>query len=391
MKAIFVVYLLISAPFSIEAGMLRQRTIKMEKILPVDSGVDGDSVCSKYETNGFHAGEFVKYLNSYDSPNGLQWTWEQCAKECALFSACEFWILRLNGNKACLLMANKGIYYDRGEHVEGSKDLDCLSPPSRSGISIGESPILQNSKRGLVLRSAQDCIHLKNNHNKISWWHSLSTTPEISCDDFNPELRSDHTRKNLDQEFVPMFSSYIPSKPFNKETEDILQNAGYLMTFDEPEQKGQASISPMEAAAMWPQIISIASDFNLKIVAPCSVVGNGRAWYHHWLESCNSLYGKACDFDYTCLHAYYQPQPCDGIDDWACIGMNGSNAVFEINSWYNDFRKPIIAEFACNSSGGGLCTGETEHQLIQQFIPLLENSEAIFRYAWIPADLTDVK
>jgi hypothetical protein len=41
----------------------------------------------------------------------------------------EFWTLRLRGDGACLLFKGKSTYYnDSGSHVEGAKDLDCLTP-----------------------------------------------------------------------------------------------------------------------------------------------------------------------------------------------------------------------------------------------------------------------
>lgn len=70
-----------------------------------------DGVCSKHSTTGWTSGYYAQILYTSQAPNGIEWEWRQCAKECALFSECQFWTLRLTGDKgeisqqiACLLM-----------------------------------------------------------------------------------------------------------------------------------------------------------------------------------------------------------------------------------------------------------------------------------------------
>ena len=70
-----------------------------------------------------------------EAPNGNWWQWEECARECALFAACEFWTLQLSGEGKCHLMSNQGEYVVSSNHAEGDKDLDCAvdttSPPTK--------------------------------------------------------------------------------------------------------------------------------------------------------------------------------------------------------------------------------------------------------------------
>merc|ERR1719438_387183 len=66
----------------------------------IDEEVNDDKdeiepVCSKYETNGWHSGSYVKTLEPEDSPDGMEWQWEECAKACAENDGCEFWSLKL--------------------------------------------------------------------------------------------------------------------------------------------------------------------------------------------------------------------------------------------------------------------------------------------------------
>mmetsp|Transcript_39047 Transcript_39047/g.82123 ORF Transcript_39047/g.82123 Transcript_39047/m.82123 type:complete len:731 (+) Transcript_39047:94-2286(+) len=101
---------------------------------PTDSPVAGptpppvdplDGVCSKYTTDGWHIGIYELSLDANQAPNGSKWEWEECARECALFEACEFWTLPLGTGGQCHLMSNQGDYVVSSNHAEGDKDMDC--------------------------------------------------------------------------------------------------------------------------------------------------------------------------------------------------------------------------------------------------------------------------
>lgn len=162
------------------------------------------------------------------------------------------------------------------------------------------------------------------------------------------------------------------------------------MTYNEPERGDQANVSPQVAASQWPDIVSIAREYNLEIVAPCGTIDLGSTWYHKWLDECNDLYSQPCQYNYTYLHAYFQPEPCIGVASWACIGHTGGNAMTKIDVWYEDFGKPTwVTEFACNPWGGVSCNATKYEELMIQFIPLLDDSDAVYRYAWFSADAFD--
>jgi len=110
-----------------------------------------------------------------------------------------------------------------------------------------------------------------------------------------------------------MLHPYIPSEPFDEETEDNLQKAKYLLTLNEPEKKMSGNITVIDAAIMWPEVVEIANYYNLPIVGPCSTSRNGHKWYMDWLSNCTEMYDEPCEFDYTCLHFYYYPGPCEDI------------------------------------------------------------------------------
>eukprot|EP00551_Chaetoceros_affinis_P014809 CAMPEP_0203709246 /NCGR_PEP_ID=MMETSP0091-20130426/61407_1 /ASSEMBLY_ACC=CAM_ASM_001089 /TAXON_ID=426623 /ORGANISM="Chaetoceros affinis, Strain CCMP159" /LENGTH=251 /DNA_ID=CAMNT_0050586205 /DNA_START=68 /DNA_END=823 /DNA_ORIENTATION=- len=146
-------------------------------------------------------------------------------------------------------------------------------------------------------------------------------------------------------------------------------------------------MTPRQAAEIWPSVVSIAKEYNLELVGPCGTIDQGREWYRKWLVECNDMYGKDCYYDYTCLHAYFYPMPCNGIKEWACLGSQAINAMNRINGWYNEFGKPTwVTEIGCNPWGGKPCSAEDHEEMMRQFIPYLDSSNAVFRYAWFSAN-----
>jgi len=242
-------------------------------------------------------------------------------------------------------------------------------------------------KRGIAFWKAQSCNTLEN-HKGVSWWYSWRIATGFTnsfCGEANVAYK--HALDDLEMEFVPMLWGDVPLQPFDEETDFILQTAFYLLTFNEPEREDQANLSAERAAQLWPQVEGIASHYNLKIVAPCGTVDEGKQWYTEWLENCRKFNGKPCRYDYTCLHSYYQPYPCKGVVDWACIGADGSRAMDSIDDWFNKFGKPIwVTEIGCNPWGGVDCNAEIHQELMEQLVPLLELSKNVFRYAWYSAN-----
>jgi len=241
----------------------------------------------------------------------------------------------------------------------------------------------RNPKRGIGFSIAHGCDVL-NNHDAVSWWYSWKHKSGFYrgyCD--NPVAADTYARNNLGIEFVPMFNPGIPPQPFDAETEESLQQAKYLMALNEPERSDQANVTSLDAAKMWPEIVTIAEKYNLQIVAPCTTTdNNAKSWYRDWLEECTTLYGQPCKYDFTCFHSYLYPWPCVELPrENACLEYEGQQILDHINYWYDKFGKPVwITEFACNY--GLPCDEETNLELMKQMVPILDASDKVFRYAW---------
>lgn len=149
---------------------------------------EGDGVCSKYESSGWHRGEVISSRAEWMSPDGQEWTWEQCAKECAMNDECEFWTLRLEGNGACILKKGREKYFDTGNHMEGSRDLDCLN------IEVPHMRRLRGSNRRLEEDFEEE---------QCSEPVQLNFPPEEYCDDYN------EIDFSTDDEGYPTGSTYV--------------------------------------------------------------------------------------------------------------------------------------------------------------------------------------
>ena len=214
-------------------------------------------------------------------------------------------------------------------------------------FTVGGEAVKRNPQKGLAMHTAQSCRALQP-HESSSWWYSWSTSNGFSgrkgsfCDE--PEVAARDARQR-GLEFVPMFwCAALPPRPYDAETEENFQQAKYLLTLNEPEMKEQSNVLPAKAAALWPAIEAIASEYNLELVAPCTTGDRGILWYTQWLGNCTALNNAPCHFDYTCTHLYYQPWDdklgscARGVFDWSCIGQGASKAADRIAEWYSLFR-----------------------------------------------------
>lgn len=81
--------------------------------------------CIKDDVHGWYDGIYEITLYPDGSPDGLRWTWVQCASRCAEEFACEFWTLQMNKEQACLLMSNKKDFHADPYAISGGKKNLC--------------------------------------------------------------------------------------------------------------------------------------------------------------------------------------------------------------------------------------------------------------------------
>ena len=181
-----------------------------------------------------------------------------------------------------------------------------------------------------------------------------------------------------------MFWRSVPPQPLEAAIASELDAASYLMTFNEPERADQANLSPTYAASLWPQIEAIADAYNLEIVGPC-MTKDATEWYDAFIASCTN-----CRIDYTCIHTYYQPWPCDGSKNWERIGSATQGDDYwlkwTLDKWYNWYgqKKIWVTEYGCypwDEAGEG-CDAAKHDDILDQQTAVFEQDGRVFRYNW---------
>jgi hypothetical protein len=214
-----------------------------------------------------------------------------------------------------------------------------------------------SSKRGVAgdLLNNADCIAA----DTLTWYYNWANTPNASVINSSQNYL----------EYCPMLwngswnptalSNYLSAHPEVK----------YLLTFNEPNYSVQANMTPAQAAALWPQIETIANTYNLKIVSPamsyCSgtcIAGynnmHGTAWLDDFFTAC-----PGCRVDHIAVHIY---------DTWY-YGFSG------VLNLYKKYNRPIwVTEFDYSGS-----TNATQQaSLMVDVLDLMEKDPDVFRYAW---------
>eukprot|EP00594_Rhizosolenia_setigera_P021006 CAMPEP_0178981054 /NCGR_PEP_ID=MMETSP0789-20121207/26843_1 /TAXON_ID=3005 /ORGANISM="Rhizosolenia setigera, Strain CCMP 1694" /LENGTH=466 /DNA_ID=CAMNT_0020671545 /DNA_START=60 /DNA_END=1457 /DNA_ORIENTATION=- len=245
--------------------------------------------------------------------------------------------------------------------------------------------LARNPKKGVSFSGAQSCKSLEV-HTDSSWWYTWGTNAGFAgnlrnfCQNDNGAAAAAARADGMD--FVPMFWNSVPST-IDAELQAELEAATYLMTFNEPERGDQANLTPAQAAALWPQIENIADTYGLSIVGPC-MTKDAYDWYDDFLAACTN-----CRIDYTCIHTYYQPWPCDGSKDWECIGNadlgNDYWLRVTLDRWFDDYGKPIwVTEYGCypwDAAGEG-CDANKHSAILEQQTSVFEEDSRVFRYNW---------
>ena len=156
-------------------------------------------------------------------------------------------------------------------------------------------------------------------------------------------------------------------------------NCKYLLTFNEPNFRDQANLTPQQAAARWPEIKALANELNLKIISP-------GLNYSPWTE-----WGTPKKW----LDAFFELVPIDEIDGIAlhCYMGWSSALIGYVKEYINYYNKPVwLTEFCAWDDSWG--TPDAEMKKIQReylvdTFDYLETEPMIARYAWFMAKTSE--
>jgi hypothetical protein len=200
----------------------------------------------------------------------------------------------------------------------------------------------------------------------ISWWYNWSTSPEKGVAT---------TFQQTGVEFVPMVWGIKGGLPDPATIEkQIPKGAKYILGFNEPNFASQANIPAAQAAMLWPRIMQIAKDLNLKIGSPapnyCAGACNDTDPIHYldtFFAACTG-----CQVDFIAAHWY----ACDGPALTHYLGL------------LKKYNKPIwLTEFSCMDAGDHSVAGEETY--MKTALQILENDPMVFRYSWFTGRWTN--
>lgn len=142
----------------------------------------------------------------------------------------------------------------------------------------------------------------------------------------------------------------------------------YLLAFNEPNLTDQANMTPAQAAQLWPQVVALAKELNLKLVSPAMNYGTlaGYSDPIKWLDE-------------------FFAQPGVSIDDVAAISvhcyMSSPNAVKNYIEKFRKYQMPVwLTEFCAWDPVPGSVTTQMDYMC--SVLNYLEQEPLVERYAW---------
>ncbi len=195
--------------------------------------------------------------------------------------------------------------------------------------------------------------------NAISWYYNWSPTQAAKYDELLKEMQLD---------FCPMAWNGIDKNAL-REYKERHPECKYLLTFNEPNLKDQANMTPQQSAQKWPEIKSIAKELGLKLISPAMNFGT--------LEG----YGDPLVW----LDEFFELVPLSDVDG---ISIHCYMAHPAALKWYVErfrkYNKPLwLTEFcAWDGLDEKTYTPEGQEQFMSDAINYLECEPLIYRYAW---------
>ncbi|MBO4454349.1 MAG: hypothetical protein J5761_04765 [Paludibacteraceae bacterium] len=142
----------------------------------------------------------------------------------------------------------------------------------------------------------------------------------------------------------------------------------YLLAFNEPNLTDQANMTPAKAAELWPPVVALAKELNLKLVSPAMNYGT-LAGYNDpikWLDEFFAQPGVSIDDIYAIsIHCY----------------MSSASSVQGYVEKFEKYNKPIwMTEFCAWDPIPG--SVNTQMDYMCSVLNYLEKRPSVERYAW---------
>lgn len=238
-----------------------------------------------------------------------------------------------------------------------SLGLGGLLPTPSSAPQPSNAPGLGFSKRGIAYNQLAMAQTLGGECPNCGWMYNWDSSAGGTINNVN---------------YVPMLwsTAAIHTNNWQANAESaISQGSKALFSFNEPDNAGQANLSPSDAAAGHIQYLNQFSGQTL-IGAPSvtnsGTPGQGLDWLQQWITACNSQGG--CKYDFCNVHWYSGAQYADTL-------------FTHIENAYKLCNKPIwLTEFAPTGASDADTTA-----FLTSVLPQLESTSYLQAYSYFMA------
>ena len=229
-------------------------------------------------------------------------------------------------------------------------------PTPQEGTVVAKMP--KSRKRGVSFSFTQ-VTDLPLLSPYISWDYNWGNTPTDNAAMWFDANEMDYCpmcwNGNYSKERI---RSYVQAHPSTK----------YLLAFNEPNLTDQANMTPKQAAELWPGVVALAKELNLKLVSPAMNYGTLAGYSNpiKWLDEFFAQPGVSIDDVYAIsVHCY----------------MASSSAVQGYIEMYEKYNKPIwLTEFCAWDPVPG--SVNTQMDYMCAVLNYLESHATVERYAW---------
>ena len=234
----------------------------------------------------------------------------------------------------------------------------CNGQPDTPGKGTIADAMPKSAKRGVAF-SFTNILDLPLLSPYISWDYNWGNTPTNDAAAWFDANEMDYCPMCWNGNYnADKIRAFVAAHP----------NTKYLLAFNEPNLTDQASMTPAQAAALWPPVVALAKELNLKLVSPAMNYGTlaGYSDPIKWLDEFFVQPGVSIDDIYAIsIHCY----------------MSSTSAVQGFVEKFEKYNKPIwLTEFCAWDPVPG--SVNTQMDYMCGVLNYLEKRPSVERYAW---------
>ncbi|KAJ9467627.1 hypothetical protein DIPPA_06123 [Diplonema papillatum] len=224
-------------------------------------------------------------------------------------------------------------------------------------------PDNRSGKRGVAFSFKSSADDLKALASGSTWWYNWGTEADGEVEELQGAYGAEYLPMAWDESFDDAkVIAYLERNPQVK----------YLLAFNEPNFKDQASMTPSESAREWPRLEVIAKRFNLQIVGVAL----------NYCGNCVTENGTTYTNPFTYLDDFFAACPNCQVDALAVHAYmpNYAGVKSYVEQFYTKYNLPVwITEFCAWET---TTTLEQQKTFLVQTTDYFEQAEHVARYAW---------